>query len=256
MSVRSRGPLERAPFIKRAIVAAGKRADGREERKKKNRGETFLRVHAPTPRTDVPERRGRGDAGGHVPRVPGVYDGEPRSALPHRPSASVSVVLGLVLVVAVPIGEMATVRRDARANGDCRRRQRLHAAVLAERGGDSDSGDGGGSTTRHRARIGADREREPVPRTNGMLEVRRSGIESRGRRRLVRGRAPARDFGAERAEALHETIGRRRTNGRHRRAARADLSELGQSRPRRFSSRPQFRTANLSGRSLEFSSGG
>jgi len=66
----------------------------------------------------------------------------------------------VLVLVAVSVGEMTTIRRNARANDDCRswrrrrrrRRQRLHAIVLAERGG----GDG---ATRHHVRIDASRDR-------------------------------------------------------------------------------------------------
>jgi len=127
---------------------------------------------------------------------------------------SVSV---FVVVLAVPVGEMATVRRDARANGDCRRRQRrLHAAVLAECGG--------GGATRHRVRICAGRDRRgrrsraAPPDERETLETRRSGIRSRGHRRLTRDLALLDGF---RARARARRLARQRTNGRRGHASRA-----------------------------------
>lgn len=136
-----------------------------------------------------------------------MYDGEPRSALLHRrarPSAGVVVVVVVLVVTAVPLGEMATIRRDARANGDCRRLERLHAAVLAERGGSD------GGTTRHRARIGASRERrEPVLRMK-----RNAGRAEIGRRQvaLTPGRFPRGTSGSISPDDW--LAPRQRTNGR------------------------------------------
>lgn len=119
------------------------------EEKKKRKKHSF--VYAPTPTL----------ASGTRPErtylvCPACTTASVHSALLHRrgecPSVSVPLVLVVaVIVVAVPVGEMATVRRDARANDDCRRRQRLHAAVLAER---CCGGDGGGAA-RHRVCIDA-----------------------------------------------------------------------------------------------------
>lgn len=111
-------------------------------------------------------------------------------------------------MLAVPIGEMATVRRDARANGDCRRRQRLHAAVPAER----DGGDSGGGTTRHRARMDAARDREPRSSGRAGQAEKRDEIGSRGRRRLARGPARFRRGAARKRSAGR--LARRLASGR------------------------------------------